>query len=83
MRTLASRRRVTVTLPEFVVRALEYRVMEANQIQVPGDDVSFNNIVEWYLAGAISVRDVAVLDQQMPGFASAVQRWLNDTDFEF
>jgi hypothetical protein len=83
MRSLAARRRVTVTLPEFVVRALEYRVTEANQIQIPGDDVCFNDIVEWYLAGAISVRDVAVLDQQMPGFASAVNQWLTATDFEF
>jgi hypothetical protein len=39
--------------------------------------------VEWYLVGAISVRDVAVLDQQIPGFATAVNRWLSETEFEF
>jgi hypothetical protein len=83
MASLAICRVVRINLPEFVVRALEHRVAEANQIQVPGQDVAFNDIVEWYLVGAISVRDVAVLDQQIPGFATAVNKWLNETNFEF
>jgi len=78
-----SRRNIKVNLPEFVIRALEHRVAEANNIQVPGEDVALNDIVEWYLVGAISVRDVAVLNQQMPGFAKAVTKWLTETDFEF
>ena len=83
MPILTARRSVKITLPEFVVRALEYRVTEANQIQIPGEDVCFNDVVEWYLAAAISVRDVAILDQQIPGFAAAVNKWLTDTQFEF
>ncbi len=83
MASLMSRRNIKVNLPEFVIRALEHRVAEANNIQVPGEDVALNDIVEWYLVGAISVRDVAVLNQQMPGFAKAVTKWLTETDFEF
>jgi len=83
MASLVSRRNIKVNLPEFVIRALEHRVAEANSIEVPGEDAALNDIVEWYLVGAISVRDVAVLDQQMPGFANAVTKWLTETDFEF
>lgn len=83
MMSLIARRTVSVSLPEFVVRALEYRVAETNEIDVPGRDVEFSDIVEWYLVGAISVRDVAVLEQEMPGFAEAVTTWLQETELNF
>jgi hypothetical protein len=82
MSRLDHRSTVKVTVPEFVVRALEYRVSESNTSKRrPG--VTFNDAIEWYLVAAITLRDVAAIDRKLPGFAAAVSRWLDRTPFEF
>jgi len=81
MSQLDHRSTVKVTVPDFVVRALEYRVSESNTKGRPV--VTFNDAVEWYLVAAITLRDVAAIDRKLPGFAAAVSRWLDRTPFEF
>ena len=43
---LNRRRRVTVELPEFIVRAIHYRVDEANSAGDTDEQVSFNDMIE-------------------------------------
>lgn len=43
---LNKRRRVTVELPEFAVRAIHWRVDEANAGDEEGEQVTFNDVVE-------------------------------------
>src|SRR5256885_7502448 len=75
---LAARRRVSIELPEFVIRALEARVAEANDELQPHDHATIEEYIESELVNLITVRDVAEMDALVPGFASAVEHWLND-----
>jgi hypothetical protein len=43
---LNKRRRVTVELPEFAIRAIHRRVDEANAGDEEGEQVTFNDVVE-------------------------------------
>jgi hypothetical protein len=64
---------VTFRLPAFLICALEARVAEAN---TSGEPCTLNDYVETELVNLVSLRDVAELDAHLPGFASAVQRWI-------
>lgn len=77
-RPLTSRRDVILDLPEFLIYALEARVSEANDDDSEEDRVTLNDYVETELVNLITLRDVAELDMSAPGFAEAVQSWLND-----
>lgn len=72
-RDLTARREVTVNLPEFLICALEARVAEANG---EGEPCTLNDYIESELVNLITLRDVAELNGYIPGFASAVQRWV-------
>ncbi|HEX8409543.1 MAG TPA: hypothetical protein VF883_11795 [Thermoanaerobaculia bacterium] len=77
-RHLAARRSVTLDLPEFLLYALEARVSEANVDEPAENQSTLSDYIETELVNLITLRDVAELDMSAPGFAEAVQSWLND-----
>jgi len=74
---LLTRRTIHLELPKFVIFALEQRVSEANTSTLAEEAATLNDYVESELANLITLRDVAELESLAPGFASAVQAWLN------
>jgi len=79
-RDLLSRRVVSFELPEFLIRALECRVAEANDGASTAEKVTLEHLVEVELAGCISLAEVAHLEGSLPGIGAAVSKWLNDID---
>lgn len=79
---LNRRRRVTVELPEFVVRAIKYRVEEANEGDTTGELVSFNDVVEWLLVTEVSLRRIPHLEQSIPGFTAAMFVWMMEATYQ-
>lgn len=77
-RDFARRRRVTLDLPDFLLYALESRVNEANADTTCDDRCTLNDYVETELVNLITLRHVAELDLTAPGFADAVQTWLDE-----
>lgn len=80
--SLNARTTLEIELPEFLVRALEFRVAEANADGEAGERVDLNDVVEWYLAAPITVRDVPALETAIPGFADALSAWLSTVTFD-
>lgn len=76
-RDLAARRRLQLDLPEFLVCALEARVAEANDGAQPDEYCTLDHYIESELVNLVTLRDVAELEGQLPGFAKAVQDWIN------
>lgn len=74
---LCSRRVVEIELPEFLICALHARLNEVNAGAQPHELCSLHNLIESELVSLVSVRDVAELEQSVPGFANAVQQWLS------
>jgi hypothetical protein len=79
---LNRRRRITIEVPEFVVRAIEFRVEEANDVDTGGEHVSFNDVVEWLLATEVSLRRMPILEQSIPGFTAAMFAWLMKATYQ-
>ena len=79
---LNRRRRITVEVPEFVIRAIEFRVEEANQGFCSGEEVGFNDVIEWLLATEVSLRRMPVLEQSIPGFTAAMFAWLMEATYQ-
>lgn len=75
-RDLRSRRVMRIELPDFLIFALEARVAEANIAAQADDRCTLNDYIETELVNVITLRDVAELDLQMPGFAEAVHEWV-------
>ena len=75
-RDLTARRVVEFELPEFLLFALEARVAEANAGLPIFEAADLNDYVESELVNLITVRDMAELEAQSPGFAAAVTHWL-------
>lgn len=75
-RSLNARREIPVELPEFLIVLLEQRVNEANEGASDEELVTISHLVEYQLAEMLTIRDVAELDLQLPGFSAAVQQWL-------
>ena len=73
---LCSRRIVEIELPEFLICALQARLNEVNVGAQPHELCSLDNLIESELVNLVSVRDVAELEESVPGFAQAVQQWL-------
>lgn len=78
---LNRRRRVTVELPEFLVRAINARVEEANQ-NGPEEEVDFNDVVEWLLVSEVTIRRMPLLEAAIPGFTAAIAVWLMDVTYQ-
>jgi len=75
---LCSRRVVEIELPEFLICALQARLYEVNEGARPHELCSLHDLIESELVNLVSVRDVAELEQSVPGFAQAVQQWLSE-----
>jgi hypothetical protein len=77
---LQARRVVQFELPEFLVYALERRVLEANENISQEEAATLNDYVESELANLITLRDIAEMEITAPGFRMAVQNWLNEIE---
>ena len=75
-RDLGGRREVAVELPEFLIVMLERRVDEANDGASADERVTLGHLVEYQVAEMLSIRDVAEIEMELPGFSEAVQDWL-------
>ena len=73
---LNRRKRLTVELPEFVIRAIKVRVEEANRDAPEGEEVNFNDVIEWLLVSEVSIRRMPLLESSTPGFSAAMAVWL-------
>lgn len=78
---LNKRRRVTVELPEFALRAIDWRVDEANAGDAKGEQVTFNDVVEWLLITEVSMKRMPFLEQRIPGFTAAMFVWIMDATY--
>ena len=81
---LLARRTLQIDLPEFLVKALEERVVEANMNPSSSsvDAIDVNDLIEWKVAELVTVQDVALLEQRVPGFAAAVSAWVAGMTFD-
>jgi hypothetical protein len=77
---LLSRRAIAVELPEFLLRALECRVAEANVGASADEQITLEHLLEIELAGCLSLAEVAHLERTLPGIGAAVSAWLNDIE---
>jgi hypothetical protein len=77
---LNRRRRVTVELPEFAIRAIHWRVDEANA-DGDGEHVTFNNVVEWLLITEVTLQRIPRIEQSIPGFTAAMFVWLMEATY--
>jgi hypothetical protein len=75
-RQLSGRREISIELPEFLIVLLECRVREANDSAPVAERVTISHLVEYQVAELLSIREVAEMEMQLPGFAEAVQDWL-------
>lgn len=73
---------LTVELPEFIVRAINCRVDEANVDDEAGEQVSFNDVVEWLLVTEVTMKRMPLLEQSIPGFAAAMFVWLMEATYQ-
>ena len=64
------------------MRAIHHRVEQANQGDVEGEQVTFNDVVEWLLVTEVTVRQMPVLEQSIPGFTAAMFTWLMDATYQ-
>jgi hypothetical protein len=81
--SLNARARIEVEIPEFVRRALEFRLAEANAGAPLDERADLNDIIEWYLVAPINVRDVPALEAAIPGFSDALAAWLSTVSVDF
>lgn len=79
---LNKRRRVTVELPEFAIRAIHRRVDEANEVDDTDEQVTFNDVVEWLLVTEVTMKRMPVLEQSIPGFTAAMFVWLMEATYQ-
>lgn len=79
---LNRRRRITVEVPEFVVRAIKCRVEEANEDGTDGEIVDFNDVVEWLLVTEVTLRRMPILEAQIPGFTAAIFVWMMNATYQ-
>ena len=79
---LNRRRRISVEVPEFVVRAINCRVKEANENDPAGEVVDFNDVVEWLLVTEVTLRRMPILESRIPGFTAAMFVWMMDATYQ-
>lgn len=79
---LNRRRRVALELPEFAIRAIHWRVDEANAHGDENEKVTFNDVVEWLLITEVSMKRMPLLEQSIPGFTAAMLAWLMDATYQ-
>jgi hypothetical protein len=79
---LNERKDLYLDLPEWVIRVLEYRVAEANDGAPDDERVSINDVVEWYLVSPLTVGEVPILEQSVPGIGHALSIWIRAGGYE-
>ena len=79
---LNTRRRIEVEIPEWVVRLLQYRLEEANEGGEPEELVELNDVIEWCLISPLTIREVPLVEQRIPGVTAALSRWLENATYE-
>ena len=80
--TLNERRTISIELPEFAIRALEHYAAAANAGAEDDDDqVTFEDVIEWYVLSPLSVKEIPGLEEAVPGFTSAFAKWLVDSTY--
>jgi hypothetical protein len=79
---LNRRRPISVDLPEFIVRAIEWRVDDANADSSNPEEVTFNDVVEWLLVSEVTPKRIPALEQSIPGFAAAMFEWLMEATYQ-
>ncbi|HEX3534621.1 MAG TPA: hypothetical protein VHT23_10405 [Gemmatimonadaceae bacterium] len=77
---LSSRRAITVEVPEFLLRAFECRLAEANAGASEAEQVELEHLIEMQLADSLTVADLAHLEREVPGIGAAVSRWLAEIE---
>lgn len=68
-------------LPEFAVRAIHWRVDEANADGQADEEVTFNDVIEWLLITEVTSKRMPLLEQSIPGFTAAIFVWLMDATY--
>jgi hypothetical protein len=81
-RPLNRRHQVTVELPEFAIRAIHWRVEEANAGDEEDEQVTFNDVVEWLIVTEATMKRMPRLEKGIPGFAAAMFYWLMDATYQ-
>ena len=79
---LNRRRTISIELPEFVIRAVNLRVEDANDGDDGEDAVDFNDVIEWVLVSELSVRTMTQYEQRIPGFTAAAFAWLMNAQYQ-
>jgi len=80
--SLSERRTVSIELPEFAIRALEYRAEVANAGSSDDEEhVTFDDVIEWHVISPLSVKEMPHLEEAVPGFTAAFVRWLLDVTY--
>lgn len=79
---LDQRRTIKIDLPEFLLRSLLHRVDDANVDTSPDEQVGLNDLIEWYLAAPITVRDLPAIETAIPGFSAALSAWLDTVNYD-
>lgn len=77
---LLTRRTITVDMPEFLLRALECRLAEANAGASDEETLELEHLIEIQLAEGLTLADIAHLERQVPGIGEAVSKWLAGID---
>jgi hypothetical protein len=77
---LSSRRAITLEVPEFLLRAFECRLAEANAGASKTERVGLEDLIEIQLADGLTLADLAYLEREVPGIGAAVSRWLAEID---
>ncbi len=80
--SLNARRAIEVELPEFLIKALLYRVEETNRDASEEEVVSLEDVVEWCVASPICIGDIPELEKAVPGFTDALNAWLQTVTYE-
>jgi hypothetical protein len=79
--TLTDRRQLEVELPEWLIRIIEYRVVEANEGDAD-EPVRINDVVEWCLVAPITLKDVPAYEAAIPGVTAALSKWLEEATYD-
>jgi hypothetical protein len=81
-KTLNKRRKVTIELPEFAIRAIRWRVDEANAQDAAVEQITFNDVVEWLLITEVTMKRMPLIEESIPGFTAAVFLWMMDATYQ-
>ncbi|MBV8898430.1 MAG: hypothetical protein JO051_18080 [Acidobacteriaceae bacterium] len=63
-------------MPEFLLRAFECRLEEANSDAAEEERVELEHLIEIQLAEGLTLAEIAHLERQVPGIREAVSKWL-------